>query len=282
VRHSKLVETITPAGRKPKCVRVFIRASLHVREISVALVKLIGLMHSCGYCLDGLLTLSMLYWIDSTKSLKVGGLTRNDIKKWSSLGATRDYYAVDRIVRTEIFCTDQIPKELEAWLLLLLDDPLSNIDLITKNMFLLDDEAKVAEYMIIFQKLQQVKGISADVYATALSFVVTGHLNGVCLWQAYALQSYLLEKVKNYNSPPNVFTNSVDDMVLFGRHGCHHLCEGSVKTIYHNNAEILYLFIRVSEIYSHMETFLPGLFAQVQKGYYVALRMLEEANLPMP
>lgn len=165
---------------------------------------------------------------------------------------------------------------------MLRDDPLSNLELITRNIFLLDDEAKVAEFMIDFQKLEQVKGISADIYATALSFVVTGHHNGVCVWQAYALQSYILEKLKNHNVPPNPFTNTVEDMVLFGRHGCHHLCHGSVKIVYHNNTEVITLFMRVSEIYSHIETFLPGLFAQVQQGYYVAKRMLKERNLPIP
>lgn len=74
VAHQSLVEDVTPNAQKPGCTSVFTRASLLVREIAAASVKLVSVIHDCGYSLDGRLTFSNLFWIPATKSLKVGAL----------------------------------------------------------------------------------------------------------------------------------------------------------------------------------------------------------------
>lgn len=87
--------------------------------------------------------------------------------------------------------------------------------------------------------------------------------------------------MKNYK-PTEFYEADAEGLLLFGRHCCHHLCDSSVKTVEHRGIHTAVIVIHVSEVYSHMKAFVPGLFAQLQKAVHAIIKDLKAANLPIP
>lgn len=165
----------------------------------------------------------------SVKKVKIWGLITGDMVAKSEDGMITDFRFLSDLISTRVFRTGKVPKELRHLLNLMKTEPLKYSNLIKYNIALLDDEEKVAKFIILHQKLVLAKMVDEEIYAKALKYISCGQCGELNNWYKAILYHPALVKLLNHNSGSKINADE-EGAAVFGRHTCHHLLKYAVET----------------------------------------------------
>ncbi|TVU27907.1 hypothetical protein EJB05_19408, partial [Eragrostis curvula] len=220
-----------PFGVSSQCAfSGFYRPTEIVVEVVRALILFHDLAHEAGYSFDGRLLVTNLYWVPETKSIKVAGLVIGEMVKKTDESIRSDYTAQHDMIRDEVFAGSKVPRELRHLMRFMISNPILYRNLITHNVCLLDDEAKVGRFIVLYQKLAIIKKLDKNIFWSAMSYVTCGRCDQWHDWRGDVKLNDALKEVYDYKKVHGYYTPDEDGVTWFGRNCCGHVTDYSVDS----------------------------------------------------
>lgn len=292
-----------------------IRPSHTAIDVIRALINFHVNVHEAGYAFNGQLSITDLYWLPRAKSVKISASTvRGIMVNRTEPGVNLDFKSLSSTITNKVF-RPKVPNELKHLLELMTKDPVHHINLIKHNIVLLDDEDKVARYIILHQKLVLAKTLDEKIYWEALKYLKCGICNELMNWQTAILYHPALLKVFNFKNN-ELLPADEEGVSIYGRHCCHHLLKYAVededtpnqkhsidaqeatmnddskKDIANRGKQEHYhseksdekcktIKFSLADVFPLMECFIPGLFSQLQEAVFEIIEILYPQKLQM-
>lgn len=203
------------------------------RKVQQAIPAFLRSLPKKGHCLKGKLNINMFYWMKSSRLVKMRKDSIRDLQKYADADDGKmDYTSISNSIRNDLFRGHTLPRDVQAWPDLMLDDPFKHSYLIRYNVSLLHRRSKLHHFLSLYEMLYQVRKLShSDAescakYYSVVDNIPAGATTPLYVWGSFASDNKYVEKVYNYRRGRS---GSVFGLLTFVKDCIHHLLDYSVE-----------------------------------------------------